>query len=531
MSLSKRISSIRMQYKYSQEKFAEVLGVSKQAVQKWESGISQPEIQKLVKIAKNFNVSIDSLLLDRDVRIMEDMRSSSKIMPNFETWHVWESYSKNLVLEYKQSFEEGLDIEPYKDVFDSVSRMPECDKKEKMADILFDIVTSIGIRDGYEFVEPSDLEGIKLCRNEYVSIKNNASDINIADKVHGAWLGRIAGCLLGKTVEGMHTNELIPFLKETNNYPMHRYIRKADAKDEICDKYHYGLKGRCYADDIKCAPADDDTNYTVLSQMLIEKYGLNFEPSNVAEMWISSQPKDAYCTAERVTYRNLVNGFCSPQTALYKNPYREWIGAQIRTDYYGYINPGDPEKAAEMAWRDASISHVKNGIYGAMFVSAMIACAATTKDIKEIVLGGLSQIPQKSRLTKGVLIIVEMFESGKSDKECFDFIHNTFDEHDSHDWCHTISNAMIVVASLLYGKGDFGKSICLAVQTGFDTDCNGATVGSIVGLVNGASCVDESWSAPLNGKLSTNIFGMEEVSIEKLVGTTIEHIKMKKTMK
>ena len=107
-----------------------------------------------------------------------------------------------------------------------------------------------------------------------------------------------------------------------------------------------------------------------MSEQVIEKYGRDFTPFDVSRAWLAYQPKDAYCTAERVAFCNFVKGFEPPESAIYKNPYREWIGAQIRADYFGYINPGNPELAAEMAWRDASISHTKNGIYGEMFVAA-----------------------------------------------------------------------------------------------------------------------------------------------------------------
>ena len=124
---------------------------------------------------------------------------------------------------------------------------------------------------------------------------------------------------------------------------MHRYILPTDITNEICQKTSYNLKGKCWADTILSAPADDDTNYTVLASILIDKYGKDFTPGDVMETWITYQPKDAYCTAERVAWRNYFNGYCPPDTAIYKNPYREYIGAQIRGDYFGYINPGDPE--------------------------------------------------------------------------------------------------------------------------------------------------------------------------------------------
>ena len=90
---------------------------------------------------------------------------------------------------------------------------------------------------------------------------------------------------------------------------------------------------------------------------------------------------------------------------------------------------------------------------------------------------------------------------------------------------------MIVVIALLYGKGDFGKSICLAVQIGYDTDCNGATVGSVLGMLNGFSSIGEAWVKPLNNKLDTGITGMGVVEISDLVHKTILHIKNKEQIK
>ena len=170
-------------------------------------------------------------------------------------------------------------------------------------------------------------------------------------------------------------------------------------------------------------PVDDDTNYVVLAQKIIEKYGRAFTPYDVSKAWLTYQGKDAYCTAERVAFCNFVKGYAPPQSAIYKNPYREWIGAQIRGDYFGYINPGDPRLAAEMAWRDASISHVKNGIYGEMFVAAMLVIAATTNSIEKIISLGLAEIPQTSRLYESIMLILDSYKRGASVQDCFKMIH------------------------------------------------------------------------------------------------------------
>ena len=523
MTIGKAINKLRSDANLSQEQFATLFGVSQQSVQKWENGDSVPELGKIIKISKYFGVSLDALILGNDNRIVEEMKGTNQIKPQYANIQDWEFYSSNLMTEYQQSIEEGLDIEAYKDVFSAAARLPKDEHKKKLGDTLFEIVINAKQKEGYSYIEPSDLESIKDLRKPYSYQKN--SPLDLEDKIHGAWMGRICGCMLGKTVEGIRTNELIPFLKETGNYPMQRYILHSDLNDEILNKYKFPFASRCYADTADGMPMDDDTNYTVLYQEIIEKYGRDFTPFDVSRAWLAYQPKDAYCTAERVAFCNFVKGYEPPESAMYKNPYREWIGAQIRADYFGYINPGNPELAAEMAWRDASISHTKNGIYGEMFVAAMLAVAAETNNIKDIILGGLAQIPHTSRLYEEIISVLSDFENGVSQSDCFNTINKKYDEHSTHGWCHTISNAMIVAASLLYGGGDYGKSICMSVEVGFDTDCNGATVGSILGMANGIESIPEYWTKPINDTLHTSIFGINTVKISDRVKLTLEHIK------
>lgn len=524
MAVGDMINKLRVNANMSQEQFAELFGVSRQSVQKWESNLSVPELEKLIKISKYFDVSLDALVLKSDTRVTEELNYNKALKPKYANIHEWESYSSNLLTEYRQSIEEGLDLSAYADVFTAVSRLPKNETKKKLGDVLFDVVFNAKTTENYKYIEPSTLEEIKNLRKSAPPVSSVGAE-QLYNKIHGAWMGRICGCLLGKTVEGIKTDELIPFLKETGNYPMHRYILHSDLNDDILSKYRFRFANRCYADKVDGMPVDDDTNYVVLAQQVVEKYGRDFTAYDVSRAWLTLQSKDAYCTAERVAFCNFVKGFEPPESAKYKNPYREWIGAQIRGDYFGYINPGDPEIAAEMAFRDASISHIKNGIYGEMFVAAMLAVAACTDNIKDIILGGLAQIPYTSRLYEAVTGVLTDFENGVSSKECFAAIHDRYDEDNGHDWCHTISNAMIVVAALLYGRGDFGKSICMAVETGFDTDCNGATVGSVLGMANGIDSIDEIWKKPINDTLHTSIFGVGTVKISDKVKQTLKHIQ------
>ncbi len=434
-------------------------------------------------------------------------------------------YASDIMAEYNQSVEEGLDIENQKPLFESVAAMENGAEKTRMSDLIFETVMNAKIRADYKYDEPNELEKIRSLCKPYCFSSDMPDKETLRNKLLGAWTGRACGCLLGKPVECIRTDELIPFLKETGNYPMHRYILSTDVTDEICSHYRFSLKNKDYGDTTDGMPVDDDTNYVVLAQKIIEDSGRSFTSDDVGKAWLKYQSVYSYFTAERIAYVNLINCLEVPATAMYKNVCREWIGAQIRGDYFGYINPGKPEEAAKMAFKDARLSHVKNGIYGEMFVSAMIACAAVTDNIEDIILGGLAQIPCTSRLYESVVKIYNDYKNGVNLDECFNYIHSAYDEHTDHGWCHTISNAMIVVAALLYGEGDFGKSICTAVGMAFDTDCNGATVGSILGMRGGIDCIDSYWKKPINGKIHTSIFGVGTADIEKAIDKTLEHIK------
>ncbi len=160
-----------------------------------------------------------------------------------------------------------------------------------------------------------------------------------------------------------------------------------------------------------------------------------------------------------------------------------------------------------------------------MFIAAMLATAAVTKNIEDIIMSGLAEIPHTSRLFKAVSDVLNDYKNGVGQKGCFNKIHTLFNEHTAYGWCHTIPNAMIVTAALLYGNGDFSKSICMAVETGFDTDCNGATVGSVIGMAFGAKSISECWTKPINNTLHTSIFGVGTVKITDMVNATLKHIK------
>ena len=107
--------------------------------------------------------------------------------------------------------------------------------------------------------------------------------------------------------------ELRKILKRTGNYPMHRYIDKEECTEEVMDGLNWNIAACAYPRDYGKMPCDDDTNYTIMGYKIIERYGKDFTAENVASMWLATQVKNAYCTAERVAYRNFVNGYTAPR--------------------------------------------------------------------------------------------------------------------------------------------------------------------------------------------------------------------------
>lgn len=444
---------------------------------------------------------------------------------------MWMKYAPDLLTEWQQLMEEGKAVDSFRQICaDIVEQSASADMEEAAWSVAKQMMAA-PMREDYPYAEPSDLEGIRLSAqgNTPVRWESLLLPEQLRDKIAGAWIGRVSGCLLGKPMECVRTPEIRTILEASRNYPLSRYIDSREFPQWLWeDKAITQLQSwqKCWIDRIGGkAPVDDDTNYTVMALKIIEEYGVEFTPDDVLETWLYSMPMFSACTAERVAYRNAAAGMLAPDTAFYKNPYREWIGAQIRGDFFGYINPGNPGKAAEMAWRDASVSHTKNGIYGEMFVAAMIAKAAVCNDLQEVVEAGLREIPEKSRLAEAIRRVLRWHRQGWDAEKMFASIHETYDEYFQHDWCHTISNAMVVTAALLGGNKEFGKTICLAVQTGFDTDCNAATVGSVLGMILGEKRIPECWPQGFNRTLRTAIDRYHEVTVDQLTDKTMELIR------
>jgi len=447
----------------------------------------------------------------------------------------WFNFAEHLKTAMLHCRDEGRDITPFEEMVEKITNMDYSDPQtQKKAMEVMKEMESLPVSPGFPYNEPSDLQGIKAQRPKTGGVilekPHKFGESDAYDHIYGAWLGRCAGCLLGQPLEGAMRGYIVNLLKDTGNYPFSFYIDSSKITPETREKYEIidvlgPNRYRNWVNNVNHMPEDDDTNYTVIGLKILEEFGAGFTPENVAESWLRNLPILHVCSAESIAYRNVSNWIFPPESATYLNPFREWIGAQMRGDFYGYINPGNPEPAAEMAWRDASISHVKNGIYGEMFVAAALAAAAITDDITAIITAGLSQIPVNSRFTEDMKAVLQWKAEGLNWEQSIDRIHEKYDETLRHHAVHTLPNAMIVGAGLIFGELDFEKSIGIAVAAGFDTDCNGATVGSIVGMALGATKLPEKWIKPLNDTLKSGVDGFGLVKISELAKRTVDIAK------
>lgn len=341
----------------------------------------------------------------------------------------------------------------------------------------------------------------------------------VKNRILGGWLGRSAGCLLGKPIEKIPRSGVIELLSSNGTWPISDYITERKISKTLLQKYpwnrHSGKES--LKENIECMTEDDDMNYPMVNLEAYERYGENLTTENILETWLEIMPVLSTFTAERIAYVNALNGIRPPETAVTGNPYREWIGAQIRADVWGWTSPAQPGRAAEFAWRDARLSHVRNGMYGEIFFSAAIAASFKHSEVKSVIDEALNFVPPRSRFAEAIRFVLSLPIHRQSWDDTVEILYKKFG---TYHWVHTINNAALIVAALLSSQGDFEQAICNVVMGGWDTDSNGATVGSIMGTMIGAKKLPSKWISPLNNRIRSSLKGFDNSLLSDLANRT-----------
>ncbi|WP_156253861.1 ADP-ribosylglycohydrolase family protein [Pseudactinotalea terrae] len=340
------------------------------------------------------------------------------------------------------------------------------------------------------------------------------------DRVAGAWTGRAAGCLLGKPVEKIPRRGIEEILRATDRWPLADWFTAVGLPGEVAARWPWNRRSAptSLAENIAGMPEDDDLNFPMLALDLLEQHGEAITTDDIAQGWLGALPAGRVFTAERAAYRNLLDARPVPETATHHNPFREWIGALIRADVFGWAHPGEVRAAARLAHVDARLSHTRNGIYGEMWAAALCAASVVADDVMQVLDAGSAVVPPGSRLARAIALGRQLGTSGRDQADALDVLHA---ELGHLHWVHTLNNAALIAYALSSGGGDFGASVATAVVGGWDTDSAGATVGSVVGGLRGAAALPQRWVEPLRGTIATSLPGPAVREIADLAERTL----------
>lgn len=205
--------------------------------------------------------------------------------------------------------------------------------------------------------------------------------------------------------------------------------------------------------------------------------------------------------------RNLAMGLLPPTTGSYDNPFTQGMGAAIRTELWACLAPGNPELASRYAYEDACMDHAGEGIYAAQFLAAVEAMAFIESDRDRLLDAGLTYIPRDCLLYKAISDTRQWWaQTG----DWATTQQKLADRYMTDNFTDVIINLAYIVLGWLAGGSDFSKGICAAVNAGQDTDCTGATLGALLGIIN-PDGIDQRWLTPIghNMVLSPSITGVD----------------------
>ncbi len=360
--------------------------------------------------------------------------------------------------------------------------------------------------------EPNDLDTIRVLRRPGPRrLWTTLNEDVYFERLEGALYGRMAGCTLGAPVEFWPIAKMAALAEENgDDFPptdYWSYLPDPELKRyETSPRQGYSRYG------IAGVPVDDDVIYTLLGLLIADEYGLDFSTEDVGQTWIKYLPFG--CTAEGVALQNLKQSIPASQAGSKNNPYCEWIGAAIRADPWGYMAPGWPERAAAMAYRDAYLSHRRQGIYGEMFFAAAVAAAFAVADPVEAMQIGLTEIPQDCALHRAIQWALRIAPEIKNYQQARDAVEEKFS---GMQHAHTINNACLTVWGITIGGNDLTRVIGETVAMGMDNDCTAALAGSIVGAVVGKKGIPPRWYEGFDDTIHSYLIGLERFSIRDVL--------------
>jgi len=240
------------------------------------------------------------------------------------------------------------------------------------------------------------------------------------------------------------------------------------------------------------APPNDDLELQLVWLHLVENGGTTLTQAHFAQAWLDHihYMWDEYGR----TRWNLRRGVPVASVGSFENPFHAAMGSPIRSEIWACLFPGDPDSAAHYAALDASLDHGTEGIAGEVLFAAMQSEVAAGKTVENAITLALRYIPTESETARAIAFVLESHRSGVADWDCW---KELLARHGNENFTHAPLNVALTIWALWYGGGDFEKSILLAANGGYDTDCTAATVGATLGFMFGTEGIPTRWIEPI----------------------------------
>jgi len=317
-----------------------------------------------------------------------------------------------------------------------------------------------------------------------------------AERVYAGVLGKLIGVYLGRPFEGWSHERIVSELGEVDYY--------------VNDRDDVELLNR------QLVVSDDDVTGTFALLRALRDNGdrPDLSAAEIGEAWLNYAVEGRSIfwwggmgnSAEHTAYLRLKNGVQAPQSgsaALNGKVLSEQIGAQIFIDGWAMVAPGDPELAADLAGRAASVSHDGEAIHAAQVIAAMEALAFVESDTDRLLDVAVGLIPTDSVIAGAIADVREWHASGEDWTAVRRRIAGRHGYEVYGGACPVVPNHALIVAALLHGNDDFQRSLTIVNTSGWDTDCNSGNLGCLLGIKNGLASIDAGpdWRGPVADRM------------------------------
>ncbi|MFQ6112688.1 MAG: ADP-ribosylglycohydrolase family protein [bacterium] len=330
-------------------------------------------------------------------------------------------------------------------------------------------------------------------------VTKKLSTEDLRDKIAGGWAGKMIGVTYGGPTEFRATGKT--YDKELMWTP----------------------------DQVKGALSQDDLYVQMSFMMAMDKYGMDAPAEKFAESFANAGYR-LWC-ANVTARKNFFDGIMPPNSGHPKyNLWADAIDFQIEADYIGFMSPGMPQTSNQICDKIGHIMNYGDGVYGGMFVSALYTQAFFDKDMNSIIKNALKAIPAESDYAKCIQDVIDLHTKYPDD---WRKAWNAFQEK----WGNTdISvpfqpfnidakiNGSYIVMGLLYGDGDFAKTMEITIRCGQDSDCNPSNAAAVLGVRDGYTTIPDEWKSGIP-EIADSLFIYTDYSFNKVVDNTLKYAK------